>query len=70
MNALPVDKKALEKVVPYTFISGILLIVPGTAGILLPGVMSLYTEIFVTGLLLTGGLMPFIGWKLHKENSS
>ncbi|MGA8862911.1 MAG: DUF308 domain-containing protein [Gallionella sp.] len=61
MNALPLDKKILDKFGPYTLVTGILLIVLGTAGILLPGVMSLGTAIFAAWLLLIGGLF----WALH-----
>jgi uncharacterized membrane protein HdeD (DUF308 family) len=61
MNILPLDKKVLDKFGPYTLITGILLIVLGTAGIILPGVMSLSTAIFVGWLLLVGGIL----WDIH-----
>ena len=61
MNILPIDKKAFDKFGPYTLITGILLVVLGTAGILLPGVMSLSTVIFVAWLLLAGGSL----WAFH-----
>jgi uncharacterized membrane protein HdeD (DUF308 family) len=61
MNILPIDKKAFDKFGPYTLITGILLVVLGTAGILLPGVMSLSTVIFVAWLLLAGGSL----WAVH-----
>jgi uncharacterized membrane protein HdeD (DUF308 family) len=61
MNILPLDKKVLDKFGPYTLITGILLIVLGTAGIILPGVMSLSTAIFVGWLLLVGGIL----WAIH-----
>jgi uncharacterized membrane protein HdeD (DUF308 family) len=61
MNMLPIDKKSFEKFGPYTLITGILLVVLGVAGILLPGVMSLGTVIFVAWLLLAGGSL----WAVH-----
>ncbi|MGC2457405.1 MAG: DUF308 domain-containing protein [Gallionellaceae bacterium] len=61
MNILPIDKKVLDKFGPYTLITGILLIVLGTAGIFLPGVMSLSTALFVGWLLLIGGII----WAMH-----
>lgn len=61
MNALPIDKKILAKFGPYTLVTGILLIVLGTAGILLPGVMSLSTALFVGWLMLIGGIL----WAVH-----
>src|SRR5450759_5885572 len=61
MNILPIDKKVLDKFGPYTLITGILLIVLGTAGIILPGVMSLGTALFVAWLFLIGGIL----WAIH-----
>ncbi len=61
MNILPIEKIAHEKFGSHTSIIGILLIVLGTAGILLPGVMSLSTAIFVGWLLLVGGSL----WAVH-----
>ena len=61
MNILPIDKKVLDKFGPYTLITGILLVVLGTAGILLPGVMSLSTALFVGWLMLIGGIL----WAVH-----
>lgn len=61
MNMLPIDKKTFDKFGPHTLITGILLVVLGTAGILLPGVMSLSTVIFVAWLLLAGGGL----WAVH-----
>ena len=61
MNMLPIDQKVLDKFGPYTLITGILLVVLGTAGIILPGVMSLSTVIFVAWLLLVGGGI----WAVH-----
>lgn len=66
MNALPIDKKILTKFGPYTLVTGILLIMLGTAGILLPGVMSLGTAIIVGWLLLIGGFL----WAIHTYNHS
>jgi len=61
MNTLPIDRKALDRFGPYTLLTGILLIVLGTTGIFLPGVMSLGTEFFVAWILLIGGVF----WAIH-----
>lgn len=61
MNILSVDTKILDKFGPHASIIGMLLIVLGTAGILLPGVMSLSTVIIVAWLLLAGGGL----WAVH-----
>lgn len=61
MPPLPLDKKALDKFGPYTLTIGILMVLLGMAGIILPGVMSLGTAIFVAWLLLTGGVL----WGIH-----
>jgi uncharacterized membrane protein HdeD (DUF308 family) len=66
MNILPIDKKVFDKFGPYTLITGILLVVLGTAGILMPGVMSLSTVIIVAWLLLAGGSL----WALHTYKHS
>ncbi|WP_322628313.1 HdeD family acid-resistance protein [Halothiobacillus sp.] len=66
MNVLPIDKKILDKFGPYTLVTGVLLIVLGTAGILLPVVMSLSTAIFVGWLLLVGGGL----WAIHTYQHS
>ncbi len=66
MNDLPIDKKAFDKFGPYTLITGILLLVLGVAGILLPGVMSLSTVILIAWLLLTGGSL----WAVHTYKHS
>ncbi len=61
MNISSINKKILDKFGPYTLITGILLIVLGTAGIILPGVMSLSTAVLVGWLLLVGGSL----WAIH-----
>lgn len=61
MHPLPVTQEILDKFGPYTLITGILLIVLGIAGIVLPEVMSLGTVLFVSWLLLTGGVL----WAIH-----
>ena len=61
MNNLSFDKAALDRFGPYTLITGILLIMLGTAGIFLPGVISLSTELIVGWLLLLGGIL----WVFH-----
>ena len=66
MNVQPFDIIILNKFGPYTLLIGVLLIVLGTAGILLPGVMSLGTAIFVGWLLLIGGFL----WAINTYNHS
>lgn len=66
MNNLFIDKKILDKFGPYTLITGVLLIVLGIVGIVLPGVMSLGTAIFVGWLLLVGGTL----WAIHTYQHS
>ena len=66
MTILPIDKKVFDKFGPYTLVTGILLIVLGTAGILLPNAMSMSTEIFVGWLLVVGGGL----WTLHTYKHS
>lgn len=61
MNPLPVKNSVLDKFGPYTLLTGILLIVLGTAGILLPEIMSLGTEILAAWLLLIGSFF----WAIH-----
>ncbi len=61
MNMLTIDKQLSNKFGPHTLITGILLIVLGTAGILLPTVMSLSTSIMVGWLLLVGASL----WAIH-----
>jgi uncharacterized membrane protein HdeD (DUF308 family) len=66
MNTFPIDEKALSKFGPYTLITGILLILLVTVGIFLPGIMSLSTVIFVTWLLIIGGIF----WAIHTYKDS
>lgn len=62
MATLPImDKKIKSKFGPYTFSIGIVFIVLGTAGILLPSLMSLGTVVFSAWLLFLGGVM----WGIH-----
>ena len=61
MKALSINKDILEKFSSFTFLIGGLLIILGTVGILLPGVMSLGTAIFVAWILFTGGIF----WAIH-----
>jgi uncharacterized membrane protein HdeD (DUF308 family) len=61
VKTLPINKEVLEKFGSYTFVIGGLLILLGTAGILLPGMMSLGTAIFFAWLLLAGGIF----WAIH-----
>lgn len=58
---LSMDKKIQNKFGHYTFIIGIVFIVLGSAGILLPIMMSLGTVIFSSWLLFLGGVM----WGVH-----
>jgi uncharacterized membrane protein HdeD (DUF308 family) len=55
------DKNIQSKFGPYTFITGIMFVVLGTAGILLPVLMSLGAVIFSAWLLFLGGVM----WGIH-----
>lgn len=66
MNTPIMDKKVIEKFGPYNLFIGILLIVLGSIGISLPGVMSLSTAIFVGWLLLVGGVL----WAVHTYKHS
>ncbi len=66
MSPLAIDEKALDKFGPFTLIIGILLIVLGVVGVVLPGVMSLGTVVFVAWLLLTGGIL----WVVHTYKHS
>jgi uncharacterized membrane protein HdeD (DUF308 family) len=62
MTTLPsINEKIQAKFGPYTLFTGILFIVLGTAGIFLPGIMSLGTVIFSAWLLFLGGVM----WGIH-----
>jgi uncharacterized membrane protein HdeD (DUF308 family) len=61
MNVSSADKKVLDKFGPFTLVTGILLVMLGTAGIILPGVMSLSTVIVVGWILLMGGIL----WAIH-----
>jgi len=61
MNNLPIEEKSLGKFGPYTFVTGILLIILGTVAIFLPGLMSLGVAIFAGWLLLIGGVF----WAIH-----
>ncbi|VAX12392.1 hypothetical protein MNBD_GAMMA24-1186 [hydrothermal vent metagenome] len=45
----------------YTTTTGILLLILGTAGIFLPGLVSLGTVFFIAGLLIIGGII----WSIH-----
>jgi len=66
MNPLPVNKEVFEKFGSYSFFIGVLLIVLGTVGILLPSLLSLATSILVGWLLLAGGIF----WAMHTYNYS
>jgi membrane protein HdeD len=56
-----IDTKVIEKFGPYTLPIGILLIVLGALGILLPALMAFSTAIFVGWILLVGGVL----WATH-----
>jgi uncharacterized membrane protein HdeD (DUF308 family) len=66
MSSFAANEKALDKFGPFTLIIGILLIVLGVVGVVLPGVMSLGTVVFVAWLLLTGGIL----WVVHTYKHS
>jgi uncharacterized membrane protein HdeD (DUF308 family) len=57
MNNLSINKAVLDKLGPHTLITGILLIMLGTAGIILPGVMTPSTVLIVGWLLLLRGIL-------------
>jgi len=61
MNILPIDKNVFKKFGPYTLVTGVLLIILGIVGIAFPVLMSLATSIFITWLLLIGGVF----WAIH-----
>jgi membrane protein HdeD len=56
-----IDTKAIEKFGPYTLPIGILLIVLGALGILLPALIAFSTAIFVGWLMMIGGVL----WAAH-----
>ncbi len=61
----PIEKTALKEQLqhfgPHTLAVGVVLIVLGTAGIVLPWLMSIMTAGFVGGMLIAGGLI----WAYH-----
>ena len=59
------DQDQLRKFGSYTLITGILLIILGTVGVALPGLMSLATSVFIGWLFLIGGLF----WGYHTFRS-
>ncbi|HEX21814.1 MAG TPA: hypothetical protein ENH21_00105 [Chromatiales bacterium] len=61
MNILPIENDVFKKFGPYTLVTGILLIILGFIGIAFPVLMSLATSIFITWLLLIGGIF----WAIH-----
>uniref|UniRef100_E6QUL4 Acid-resistance membrane protein n=1 Tax=mine drainage metagenome TaxID=410659 RepID=E6QUL4_9ZZZZ len=66
MNMLPVNEKMLGKFGPYTLVTGILLVILGTIGIIFPIIMSWVTTVFVGWLLFIGGIF----WGVHTYNYS
>ena len=63
----------MKKTAALTLLTGLLLIILGTAGIILPGIMSLTTTLFLGWVLVIGGLLwgyhtfkqekrPFLEW--------
>jgi len=61
MNTPHTEIEILGKFGSHTFIIGVLLILLGMAGILLPGVMSMGTGILFAWLMFIGGLL----WAVH-----
>lgn len=61
MTKLDTTLQISSKFGPYTIITGILLLVLGTVGILLPGLMSLGTVVFISWLMIIGGTI----WAMH-----
>lgn len=66
MHTLSIDQKVIDKFGPYTLITGVLLVVLGMAGIILPSLMSLSTAIFIAWLLIVGGGI----WAVHTYHYS
>ncbi len=56
----------VRKLGTYTLVTGILLLLLGTAGVALPGLMSLATSVFIGWMLLIGGL--FWGYHTFRSN--
>ncbi len=61
MTNVIIDTKEFRNVGPYTLITGILLLILGSVGIFLPGLMSLEIVLFIAALLLIGGIF----WAIH-----
>ncbi len=61
MITLPIDEHLTSKFGSYTLVTGFLLIILGTAGLFLPGIISLGTAIFVAWLLIVGAII----WATH-----
>ncbi len=60
------NDESIRKIGPYTLVTGILLALLGTVGIILPGLMSLFTTSFIAALFLIGA--TFWGYHTWKSN--
>ena len=66
MTSLPVEATKLRKFGPHTRVIGTLLVLLGTAGVILPGLMSLVTEIWIAWVFLVSGTF----WAYHTFKSN
>lgn len=65
MNTPMIDKETLRGFGKYTAIVGVLLIILGSIGIILPIVMSIFTTAMVASLLLIAGVL----WAYHSAQA-
>ena len=63
---IELNDESIRKIGPYTLVTGILLTLLGTVGILVPGLMSLFTTSFIAALFLIGA--TFWGYHTWKSN--
>ncbi len=61
MNTHLVNDNPLRNFGPYSLVTGVLLILLGTLGVLSPGIASLGTVVFFSWLLIFGGIL----WAIH-----
>jgi len=62
------EEKTLRGFGPYTLAIGILLLVLGTIGLVVPNLMSLATAVYVGWMLIIGGVFwSYHTWKYHRS---
>ncbi|HFB64595.1 MAG TPA: hypothetical protein ENJ60_03555 [Aeromonadales bacterium] len=61
MNMTSTNENIVKRFGKYSLFIGIMLIIIGTTGILLPALMSLETVVFIASFMLVGGVF----WALH-----